>query len=191
MQDVTIKGASVTAVVLAIVIGVLIGFGNRAEMDGGKETASEPLAAREGERTGVAVPLYTEEDVVALARMAYGEALVTGSDTEMSACMWVALNRLDSDDAYYSGCQTVHDVVEQERQFHGYSPENPVDLHLAELARDVLERWTAEKRGKSDVGRTLPAEYMYFHGDGERNYFTTEYGGGATYDWSLESPYEN
>ena len=37
---------------------------------------------------------------------------------------------------------------------------------------------------------SLPKEYLYFTGDGAHNYFTTEWQGGQTWDWSLESPYE-
>jgi len=48
----------------------------------------------------------------------------------------------------------------------------------------------AEKECVGSVGRVLPKEYLYFTGDGAHNYFTTEWQGGQTWDWSLESPYE-
>lgn len=135
--------------------------------------------------------LYSEDDVIALAKMSYGESWCTGSDTEMTACMWVALNRYDSGDAYYADCDSVADVVTQPNQFHGYDADHPVEPRLEALARDVLERWSAEKRGAEDVGRTLPPEYCYFWGDGVKNHFCTEWQGGDVYDWSLESPYDN
>ena len=50
--------------------------------------------------------------------------------------------------------------------------------------------WMAEKECVGSVGRVLPKEYLYFTGDGAHNYFTTEWQGGQTWDWSLESPYE-
>ena len=53
-----------------------------------------------------------------------------------------------------------------------------------------LARWMAEKECVGSVGRVLPKEYLYFTGDGAHNYFTTEWQGGQTWDWSLESPYE-
>jgi len=134
--------------------------------------------------------LYSEADVIALAQMAYGEAWVTQSDTEMAASMWCALNRLDSGDPFYASCDSVYDIVSQNMQFHGYSPNHPVMERLENLARDVLSRWAAEKAGATDVGRTLPAEFCFFYGDGFRNHYTTEYQGGITYDWSLNSPYE-
>ena len=136
--------------------------------------------------------MYTEQDVEALAQMAYGEAWVTQSDTEMSACMWSALNRLDSADAYYDGCESVKDIVSQDGQYHGYRPDNPLEERLMWLAKDVLDRWQAEKNGETDVGRTLPKEFCYFWGDGVHNHFTTEHnGGGIEYGWWLESPYDN
>ena len=58
------------------------------------------------------------------------------------------------------------------------------------LVEDVLARWMAEKECVGSVGRVLPKEYLYFTGDGVHNYFTTEWQGGQTWDWSLESPYE-
>lgn len=136
--------------------------------------------------------MYTEQDVIALAQMAYGEAWITQSDTEMSACMWSALNRLDSNDAFYEGCKSVKDVVSQYGQYHGYDQNNPIEERLVWLARDVLNRWQAEKNGETDVGRTLPREFCYFYGDGVRNHFTTEHnGGGFEYGWWLDSPYDN
>lgn len=134
---------------------------------------------------------YTEDDVIALAKMAYGEAFVTKSDTEMSASMWCVCNRPDSGNRFYEGCESVFDIVTQDCQFYGYNESNPVDEHLVWLARDVLDRWVAEQNGADDVGRTLPQEYCFFWGDGLHNHFTTEHLGGIEYDWSLPSPYES
>ena len=137
-------------------------------------------------------PLYTDADAIALAQMAHGEALVTGSDTEMAAVMWCALNRFDSGDPYYRNCKSIEAIVKQPYAFSGYSPNNPVDEHLLWLAYDVLERWNSEQYGNEDVGRVLPAEYLFFHGDGMHNHFRTDYeSNGQFYDWSLESPYES
>mgnify|MGYP006954197911 CR=1 FL=1 len=61
---------------------------------------------------------------------------------------------------------------------------------LEELALDVIERWLDEKDGKTDTGRVLPREYLFFTGDGEHNHFRTEWDGGQVWDWSLQSPYE-
>lgn len=74
-----------------------------------------------------------DDDVTALAQMAYGEARGL-ADYEIAACMWVALNRLD-----HGGYgDTVEAVVSAPGQFAGYSAQNPVDEELAAIARDVL-----------------------------------------------------
>ena len=58
-------------------------------------------------------------------------------------------------------------------------------LQKKDIREDVLFRWENNLEG-----RTLPKEYLYFHGDGYHNYFTTGYGNGETYDFSLPNPYE-
>lgn len=153
------------------------------------ENQTEPTEQEETKPE--AIVYYTEADAIALAKMAWGEALVTKSDTEMAATMWCVLNRYDSDDPYYKNCKTIEGVVKQSGAFHGYSAGNPLDEHLMWLACDVLERWNAEKNGETDVGRVLPNDFLFFHGDGKHNHFRRNYKhDGQYYDWSLETPYE-
>ena len=121
----------------------------------------------------------------ALAKMVWGEARGC-STTEQAAAMWCVLNRVDND----LFPDDVLSVVSQPSQFHGYHPDNPVTPDLLDLAEDVLYRWGIEDACVGDVGRVLPEEYIYFWGDGYANHFTTEYGGGLTWDWRWESPYE-
>lgn len=135
------------------------------------------------------VSLYTDEDVDLIAKTIYGEALVTGSDMEMAAVAWCILNRVDSDEPFFP--DTIEEVVTQNRQFHGYDEGNPVDEHIAWLAKDVLERWVTEKNGEATVGRVLPSRYLYFVGDGKHNHFTVEYQQDEEWDWSLPNPYES
>lgn len=77
------------------------------------------------------------------------------------------------------------------KQFVGYNEENPADDGLITLCIDVLTRWYAEREGQVEVGRVLPADYLWFSGDGERNHFRNAYRGGDRWDWSLPSPYES
>lgn len=128
--------------------------------------------------------LWTEEDAELLAQMLYGEARANDIPTEQKAAVvWCALNRVDA------GQGTIQEVVTKKRQFVGWDEDNYVTPELYALTVDVLERWQAEHEGQTDVGRTLPADYLYFTGDGERNYFTTEWHGHLNWDWSLPSPY--
>lgn len=131
-----------------------------------------------------------EASKVALAKMVWGEARGC-STTEQAAVVWCALNRFDSGDPYYANCMTIYDIVTQPAQFAGYDPENPVEPDILALVDDVLVRWMAEKVCVGDVGRVLPAEYLYFTGDGRVNSFRDQYQGGNTWDWSLDSPYED
>lgn len=154
------------------------------------EPVSENTDAATGSQTptpGNTVAYYTEQDVYETAQCVYGEALVTGSDTEMAAVAWCILNRVD--DPLFPN--TIHEVVTARNQFQGYKASNPVDEHLLWLVRDVFERWVSEKNGVTDSGRVLPADYRYFYGDGRHNHFTITFNGTDEWDWSLPSPYKN
>ena len=131
---------------------------------------------------------YTEDEVVILCKTVYGEALVTNSDMEMSAVVWCILNRVDDASGQYP--DTITGVVTKS-QFHGYEADHPVTERIEWLVRDVLDRWVAERNGATDVGRTLPSEYLFFTGDGWHNHFRTEWQGGTRWDWSLPNPYES
>ena len=131
------------------------------------------------------LPLWSEEEAVALAQMLWGEARGVPSDTEKAACVWCVLNRCD---LYGKG---IIEVVSAPYQFVGYSPDNPVDEELKALCEDVLARYFAEQAEDTDVGRVLPSDYIFFSGDGKRNHFRNAYEGGQTWDWSLPSPYES
>ena len=122
-----------------------------------------------------------------LAKTVYGEARGC-SITEQAAVIWCVLNRVDDECAFWP--DDIIGAATQPKQFHGYYAGNPVTQEHYELALDVIDRWQREKNGEADVGRVLPPEYLYFHGDGEHNHFRTEYAGGHTWDWSLDSPYE-
>ena len=129
-----------------------------------------------------------EADVELLAKTIWGEARGVKSITEKAAVAWCILNRVDAKGYACGG--DIEYVLTFPGQFVGYDEDNPVTTECKEIAADVLARWAAEKAGHEDVGRVLPKEYTYFTGDGKRNYFTDEWKGGNTWDWSLPSPYE-
>lgn len=126
-----------------------------------------------------------EEDVVMLARLIWGEARGVPSVEQKAAVVWCVLNRVDS--GKYP--DTIAEVVTQKSQFCGYSESFPATDEFMEIAEDVLIRWYQEKAGIKDVGRVLPSEYLFFVGDGVRNYFSVEWRSSEYYDWSLPSPY--
>ena len=126
-------------------------------------------------------------EVDALARMLYGEARGIASDMEKAACVWCVLNRVD--DPRFP--DTVLEVLEAPYQFAGYKEDYPLLPELQALAADVLTRYQAERDGNTEAGRVLPAEYVFFIGDGKNNHFTAEWKSEATYQWTLTNPYED
>ena len=112
---------------------------------------------------------FTEDDVVAMAKMLWGEARGCELDNQQKA-VWCVLNRVD--DSRFP--DTIQGVLSQPSQFHGYSPDFPVWDELKEVARDVLTRWSLEKQGAT-VERELLPEYVFFTGDGIQNNFRAVY----------------
>ena len=128
-----------------------------------------------------------KDEIPYIARTVWGEARGC-SETEQAAVIWCILNRVDSSIRYMP--DNIIDVVTQKHQFLGYVKTFPVTEEIRELVIDVLTRWEMEKAGVENVGRVLPPEYMWFHGDGRHNHFRDSYRGGNRWDWSLDSPYE-
>ena len=129
-----------------------------------------------------------KNEIPYIARTVWGEARGC-SKTEQAAVIWCILNRVDSSIRYMP--DNIIDVVTQKHQFLGYVKTFPVTKKIRELVIDVLTRWEMEKAGVENVGRVLPPEYMWFHGDGWHNHFRDAYRGGNRWDWSLDSPYED
>ena len=129
-----------------------------------------------------------KNEIPYIARTVWGEARGC-SETEQAAVIWCILNRVDSSIRYMP--DNIIDVVTQKHQFLGYVKTFPVTEKIRELVIDVLTRWEMEKAGVENVGRVLPPEYMWFHGDGRHNHFRDSYRGGNRWDWSLDSPYED
>lgn len=138
-------------------------------------------AAEETKQDIIGRRSYTENDVVLLAKTVWAEARGL-NQTEQSAVIWCVLNRCDAWE------QTIAETVTAPNQF-AYYQWAPVEEDIVTLTRDVLDRWEAEKAGETDVGRTLPKEYLWFWGDGEHNWFRTEFVGGEIWKWEMMSPY--
>ena len=112
---------------------------------------------------------FTEDDVVAMAKMLWGEARGCTRDNQAMA-VWCVLNRVD--DPRFP--DTIQGVLSQPSQFHGYSPDFPVWDELHAVALDVLTRWSMEKQGVT-VERELPSTYLWFTGTGVENVFREAY----------------
>lgn len=130
-----------------------------------------------------------QKDIEMLAKLIWGEARGVKSKTQQAAVIWCVLNRVDST-GYACGDSIAH-VVTFPNQFQGYNVNYPATAEFKELAEDVLTRWYAEKAGYINTGRVLPLEYQWFEGNGSTNTFRNAYRNGTTWNWTLESPYEN
>lgn len=116
------------------------------------------------------VPAADPADMRRLAQMVWGEARGVGLKVEQEAVIWCVFNRID--DPRFP--DTIAEVCTHS-QFHGYDPDNPVEPEFYDMALRVWNEWNRLHLGDPTAVRTLPVEYVYFHGDGERNWFRTEY----------------
>lgn len=125
----------------------------------------------------------TENDASMIAKVIYGEARGIYSLTEQACVAWTILNRVDA------GYGDIREVVTAPNQFC-YDKDFPtVDDYgrdILKLVYDVLDRWKNDKEG-----RVLPADYLWFGGDGEHNYFRNSYDDFSNlWGYGLPSPYE-
>lgn len=190
-----VRRLTVSAVIAVLTVAALLAF--IMPWSGTEQTP--PSAAGQADTPPASPPAIApiEEDkpayipdaaeVEALAKMLYGEARGVTSDTEKAACVWCVLNRVD--DPRFP--DTVLEVVAAPYQFAGYSADYPVLPELERIAADVLTRYHEEKSGGENVGRVLPADYCFFTGDGEHNYFTIGWRDTETWGWTLSSPYDD
>lgn len=111
---------------------------------------------------------------------------------EEAAVVWCVLNRVD--DKYVNGnAEQVTKILKKPHQF-AYHDWTKIHYGHEELVVDVIIRWQLEKSGLlEDVGRVLPAEYLFFHGDGKHNWFRINYEDCTPdkyWDWALPDPYQ-
>lgn len=130
-------------------------------------------------------PITTDELRV-LAQKLYAECNGVPSKTRQAAVAWIIFNRLDAGNFGKS----LMDVMTAPHQFAKTSDKTPVTDDLLELAEDVAGRWWAEKNGAEDVGRIIPADYLFFWGDGKENHFRKGWKDQVYWNWTMESPYE-
>lgn len=195
-QDLQVIGMLVTIIgfyFYLVVVGLIVTAVDEPEPTPTAETTIapvtiEPLATFTATPTAAPTPTVqalNPAEVELIGRTIWGEAGGVKSKAERAAVAWCILNRVDERG------QTVEQVVTAPHQFYGYRTWGECPQEHLDLAADVLTRWNAEKNGAADVGRTLPAGYLYFLGDGERNHFTQEWRSRDYWDWSLSNPYTN
>ena len=174
----------ISIAIFSFLFGILVGVvGMRSELVFSKENKEAPKETMKIEETLEPSPeptpevskepeyvmYFDEEDVIACARMLWGEARGCDLENQMG-CVWIVCNRVD--DPRFP--DTIKAVIQQPGQFHGYSTSFPATDELKEVARDVLTRWSLEKQG-AEVERELSSDYLFFYGDGIKNHFRKEY----------------
>jgi hypothetical protein len=134
----------------------------------------------------------TEEEVEMLAKVMQNEAQVVkwngdkwgvSYKARQAAVAWCVLNRYDSGFG-----STLAAIISRPAQF-AYDADMQVSDEMMCLAADVVARWWQEKSGVENVGRTLPADYLYFEGNGRENFFCKTFNGDEVWDWTLPDPY--
>lgn len=140
----------------------------------------DPCPITEEEYQTIAELMVCEAEIV----MSQGVKFGVSPEARVAAVAWVVLNRYDA------GFEdSIIEVIKAPYQFawHGgvEAPEWAV-----KLAKDVGDKWWKEKCGDPYAGRTIPADYYWFWGDGWENYFRNDYTGSARWDWSLPDPYK-
>jgi hypothetical protein len=150
----TIKEVATEAVTLiALLLGVLI--------------FSQGAAAQEPE----APPAYTEQDVVMLSKMVWGEARGLPAE-EQALCVWTVLNRLG--DGRFGG--SIAEILTKPKQFIGYRVAHPVTDEIRSVVEGVLQAWSQGATAPVLPPYAETSGYLYFSGkrgaDGRmHNYF--------------------
>lgn len=188
-------------------IGYTIDFKEYRFANGSAATLSKPKDAA-GEETQTAAQLnastgsfsggtftkrYTATDAKMIAKVMWGEARGIKSKTEVACIGWCILNRVDAGMG-----KNIEAVITAANQFF-YKPSFPTTSQaggydLVALATDVLDRWSREKAGQTNVGRVLPKQYKWYAGDGSHNWFYPSWPCKRAQRWnfkSVTSPYPN
>lgn len=165
------------------------GEANMANPSQGENQSAKPPASYQKR--------YTTTEAVMLAKTMYNESRGIKSKTEIACVGWVVANRVDAGNKkLYGG--TVGEVLTKPNQF-AYTPgaktTSDYGYDLVALATDVLDRWSRESSGQTNVGRVLPPNYLWYKGDGKHNWFYSSYQaflqGNKSEAWNyrLVSPY--
>lgn len=124
-----------------------------------------------------------EQEIYMMAKVIFREARGMCTD-QQAAVAWNILNRVDNP-RFDSAISAVITSPSQ----YAWIEDTPLwDEHI-HLAQDVIYRWLLEKAGYTNVGRVLPADYLYFFGYDGLNYYRTTWSGDTYWDWNWESPY--
>jgi len=169
---------------LCLILGALLLFGVTQtglayEREAYEEAERTPISWEEKEtdivdRLSPAPPppprRWTDQEVVTLARMVWGEGRGV-SRNEQKLIVWTVLNRLDN--GRYGS--SIRQIVVARGQFVGYRSSHPVTEEIRYMVIDVLEAWDRGEQAKIYPPFARVTNYLYFHGDGRHNWFRPSY----------------
>ena len=141
------------------------------DVDWGRIVAEAYLAEAKAEAEASAnavVAKYSSQELTLVAKTVWGEARGCSRD-EQKLVVWCICNRADAGD------QSIEDVVTAPHQFAGYRESNPVEEHILEVVREVLEAWSRGEEALVLEPYATTSNYQFFSGDGRHNWFREEY----------------
>ena len=125
-----------------------------------------------------------DNEIIMATKVMVAEAGGVYPLSHRAAVVWCILNRVDATGS------SISSIITAPHQF-AWIPSKFYSQEQYELVKDIFTRWLLEKEGFENVGRVLPKEYKWFHGDGYQNHFRNAYSGSYTiWDWSFPSPYD-
>lgn len=130
------------------------------------KTAAIYISADTTDASTVTAPPYTEQDVVLLSKMIYGEARGLNAQ-EQALCIWTVLNRLA--DGRFG--DSISAIVTAPHQFVGYREKNPVTPAIKAVVEDTLQAWANGAIAPTDAPYAVTHNYKYFTGHGGHNWF--------------------
>ena len=92
-----------------------------------------------------------EQEATLIAQLMYGMDRPAHSDGDRREMVWCVLNRVDNP-AYPD---TILEVCEQEKQWIGFSHDNPILAHLYDIALAELKKW------HNNEPRPMNTDYVY------------------------------
>ena len=126
-----------------------------------------------------------DNEIIMATKVMVAEAGGVYPLSHRAAVVWCILNRVDATGS------SISSIITAPHQF-AWFPSKSYSQEQYNLVKDIFTRWLLEKEGFENVGRVLPKEYKWFHGDGYQNHFRNAYSGGYTiWDWSFPSPYDD
>jgi len=118
------------------------------------------------------VPPYSENDIVLMSKMVYGEARGLPAE-EQALCVWVVLQRTEAEGKWYP---TIEENIRVKSWFVGFDDKHPVLPDIYSICESEMYKWW-----RGEPPPILPpycnsVPFYFFNGGGDgHNYFRREW----------------